>query len=93
MQTKLTLRIDEEWILKAKSYAAREGRSVSELVAAYFSRLDSSATGTANTPDSKASTRKSRFYGLLKNQNLGQQVDASDLDKAAYRAHLVQKHQ
>ena len=40
MSTKLTLRLDEALISAAKKYAAHEGRSVSELVAAYFKRLD-----------------------------------------------------
>ena len=43
MSTKLTLRLDEGLINGAKKYAAREGRSVSELVAAYFKRLDATA--------------------------------------------------
>ena len=40
MQTKLTLRLDDELIDRAKEYAARTGRSVSQLVADYFALLD-----------------------------------------------------
>jgi hypothetical protein len=36
MQTKLTLRIDEELIERAKSYAHRSGKSVSRLVSDYL---------------------------------------------------------
>ena len=52
MSTKLTLRLDESLINAAKKYAAQEGRSVSELVAAYFKRLDS--------PDGDATAKTDR---------------------------------
>jgi predicted transcriptional regulator len=39
MQTKLTLRLDEELIKEAKSIANRQGQSVSKMVAVYFSSL------------------------------------------------------
>jgi hypothetical protein len=40
MQTKLTLRLDKELINRAKSYARKSGKSVSQIVAGYFSLLD-----------------------------------------------------
>ena len=40
MQTKLTLRLDKELINRAKSYAQKSGKSVSQIVAGYFSLLD-----------------------------------------------------
>ena len=40
MQTKLTLRLDDELIDRAKQYAQRTGRSVSQIVADYFALLD-----------------------------------------------------
>ncbi len=40
MQTKLTLRLDDELISRAKQYAERTGRSVSRIVADYFALLD-----------------------------------------------------
>ena len=40
MQTKLTLRLDDELIDRAKQYAERTGRSVSQIVADYFALLD-----------------------------------------------------
>ena len=40
MQTKLTLRMDDELINRAKSYAKKRGKSVSQVVAGYFSVLD-----------------------------------------------------
>jgi len=39
MHTKLTLRIDEELIERAKSYARRSGKSVSQLVSDYLELL------------------------------------------------------
>ena len=44
MQTKLTLRLDEELIASAKAYAQRSGRSVSQIVADYFALLDAELT-------------------------------------------------
>ena len=40
MQTKLTLRLDEELIQRAKSHSKRTGKSVSQLVADYFALLE-----------------------------------------------------
>ena len=40
MQTKLTLRMDDELIMKAKKYAAKRGRSISGIVADYFATID-----------------------------------------------------
>jgi hypothetical protein len=40
MQTKLTLRLDDALIHRAKSYARKSGKSVSQIVAGYFSLLD-----------------------------------------------------
>ena len=95
MNTKLTLRLDEQLIASTKHYAAREGRSVSELVAAYFVRLDAQAnernenTQTVPTETAIGDARKSRFYGLLADA----QIDGQDADERAYRQHLAQKYQ
>ncbi len=40
MQKKLTLRLDDELIKRAKSYAKKCGKSVSQIVADYFSVLE-----------------------------------------------------
>jgi len=40
MNTKLTLRLDDQLILKAKRYSHRVGKSVSQIVADYFSLID-----------------------------------------------------
>jgi len=39
MQTKLTLRLENQLIEQAKSYAAHAGKSVSQIVADYFKLL------------------------------------------------------
>ena len=41
MKTKLTLRLDDQLIRKAKDYSDRSGKSVSRLVADYFSLIES----------------------------------------------------
>jgi hypothetical protein len=40
MQTKLTLRLDDELIRKAKRFSKKTGKSVSGIVADYFDKLD-----------------------------------------------------
>ena len=40
MQSKLTLRLEDELIRRAKRYAHKEGTSLSRLVANYFAALD-----------------------------------------------------
>jgi hypothetical protein len=40
MPTKLTLRLDQELIRRAKSFAKKRGKSVSQIVANYFASLD-----------------------------------------------------
>ena len=90
MSTKLTLRLDESLINGAKKYAAREGRSVSELVAAYFKRLDAPAVDVAISKKGHADKhRKSSFYGLLS----GAKIAKQNTDETAYREHLARKHQ
>ncbi|MEI6448873.1 MAG: DUF6364 family protein [Actinomycetes bacterium] len=52
MNTKLTLRLDDQLILKAKRYSHRSGKSVSQLVADYFSLIaaDEEIPGTEISP-------------------------------------------
>ena len=40
MQTKLTLRLEEQLIERAKAHAKKRGKSVSQMVAEYFVLLD-----------------------------------------------------
>jgi len=52
MNTKLTLRLDDQLILKAKRYSDKSGKSVSRLVADFFSLIeaDEEIPGTEISP-------------------------------------------
>lgn len=80
MQTKLTLRMDEELIQRAKRYADLTGKSVSQIVADYFALVDGGdpATDLALTPRVKA------LKGALKG------ATAAEDD---YRRHLETKYE
>lgn len=80
MQTKLTLRLEDELIGQAKRYAARSGKSVSQVVADYF-RLLPAGTGQADKSAATPLTRSLR--GVLR---------AAVLDEEDYRRHLAEKH-
>ncbi len=45
MNSKLTLRLDEDLIKSAKSYSAKTGKSVSKIVADYFALIDKKLSG------------------------------------------------
>ena len=73
MQTKLTLRLEDQLIDQAKSYAAQAGKSVSQLVAEYFSLL-TSPKPAANPPSAPVTTS---LRGLLRESA----VDENDYKK------------
>jgi hypothetical protein len=79
MHTKLTLRIDEDLIARAKAYSKRTGKSVSRLVADYLSLLPERPSHETEslTPIVRS------LYGLLR----GSAVDEQD-----YRRHLEEKY-
>lgn len=79
MHTKLTLRLEKKLILRAKRYAKRTGKSVSQLVADYFALLEQSRE---NKPLEIAPTVRS-LKGVLRNA----EVDIED-----YRKYLMEKH-
>lgn len=81
MHTKLTLRLDENLIAQAKEYAAREGRSLSDLVAAYFARLAEPASATAKP--ASAYPKTSSLMGAMA---------GSTLDESDYKKHLENKY-
>jgi hypothetical protein len=56
MNTKLTLRLDDRLIARAKRYSDRSGKSVSQLVADYFALIESPepVPGTDLTPRVRA---------------------------------------
>jgi len=79
MQTKLTLRLEEQLIEQAKTYAARAGKSVSQIVADYFKLL----TSEKNRLASSSTPITQSLRGLLRE---------SKLDEKAYRKYLEGKH-
>ena len=80
MQTKLTLRLDDELIDQAKNYAARSGKSVSQVVADYFRMLPVGIEPAA-LPERAPLTLSLR--GLLR---------GARLDGADYRRHVEEKN-
>jgi hypothetical protein len=79
MQTKLTLRLDETLILKAKRYSNKSGKSVSQLVADYFTLIDAGF----ESGERELTPRVKSLLGAL----AGTRVTETD-----YRRHLEQKH-
>lgn len=79
MNTKLTLRLDDQLILKAKRYSDRSGKSVSRIVADYFSLIDSDE----DIPGTEISARVRSLIGGFK----GATTSEDD-----YRRHLEEKY-
>jgi len=79
MATKLTLRIDEELIMRAKAYAKRSGKSVSRLVADFFALLSQSEEEHSQ----KITPKVKSLHGLLRDAS----VDFED-----YKKHIEQKY-
>jgi len=79
VNTKLTLRLDEKLIASAKRHSAASGRSVSQLVADFFSLLEAQSTST----DVEVTPRVRALRGVLA---------GSELDEGEYRRHLEDKY-
>ena len=79
MNTKLTLRMDETVVRKAKGEARRRGKSVSQMVSEFF---DSLGPGDHTSPNLLPITKS--LVGVLR----GGKVNEKD-----YVAHLLKKHQ
>jgi predicted HicB family RNase H-like nuclease len=77
MNTKLTLRVDEGLVAKAKNQAAQRGKSVSQMFGEFVSNLEENVVAS-DVPPVTASLR-----GILKNPQL------SEKD---YKRHLEEKH-
>jgi hypothetical protein len=78
MRTKLTLRLEQELIERAKKIAQRRGKSISRMVADYFRTLES-----VETDDQELAPLTRSLRGILREA----QVDEED-----YRRHLDEKH-
>jgi len=79
MHTKLTLRIDEELIERAKSHARQSGKSVSQLVSDYLGLL----------PE-PGKTRPRPLTPVV--ESLRGVLAGSRLDEEDYRRHLEEKY-
>ncbi|HBL28373.1 MAG TPA: antitoxin [Acidobacteria bacterium] len=79
MHTKLTLRIDEKLIERAKSHAQRSGKSVSKMVEDYFELLPAHAAARTRPLTPIVSS----LVGILK---------GTHLDEEDYRRHLEEKY-
>ena len=79
MQTKLTLRLDDELINRAKSGAKKRGKSLSQMVAGYFSVLDAE-------PEKEAS----EFTPLV--QSLKGSLKGAKVTKKDYYKYLEEKY-
>ena len=80
MKTKLTLRLDEALIKKAKAQAQKRGKSVSQLVADYFAVLDA----VKEKP-------KEEKYGPI-TESLRGALRGASVDKDDYYRYLAEKH-
>lgn len=78
MQTKLTLRMDDQLIRGAKEYAARAGKPLSQVVAEYFAAVTSRNEFTSQLTPTVAALR-----GALK---------GAEIDPKGYHAHLEERH-
>ncbi len=77
MNTKLTLRLDDRLIARAKRHSAESGKSVSQLVSDFFALIDAEDKDVDITP------RVRSLRGVLA---------GSGLDESDYRRHLEQKY-
>ena len=80
MNTKLTLRLDDQLISKAKRYSNRSGKSVSQLVADFFSAIDAQE----DIPGTEISPRVRSLRGAFK---------GSTATEEDYRRYLEEKYQ
>ena len=79
MNTKLTLRLESDLIGRAKKYARKEGKSISQIVADYFKAIQRRATKQRR----RLGPITSQLRGCLKGR------PAKDAD---YKKHLERKY-
>lgn len=79
MNAKLTLRLDDELIRKAKAHARQIGKPVSKLVEDYFAVL----TAPRRRRRSELTPRVRRLKGIMR---------GADVDEETYRRHLEDKY-
>lgn len=98
MSAKLTLRLDEVLIHRAKDYAAGQNRSLSQLVADYFAHLAVKPTAAdhANLRGPRALSAlgpiTTALHGAL-GASSTRSLKKAPGDRDGYRAYLEKKHQ
>jgi Family of unknown function (DUF6364) len=98
MSTKLTLRLDEVLIHRAKDYAAGQNRSLSQLVADYFAHLavKPAAPGNANPRGVRAASAlgpiTTALHGALGTSST-KALKKAPGGRDGYRAYLEKKYQ
>jgi uncharacterized protein DUF6364 len=80
MNTKLTLKLDEEVVERAKVYAERRGTSLSRMVEGYFAGL---------THEKQGAKRPAGIVGELAGLLAGVQIDD---EKEGYTEYLTKKY-
>ena len=78
MQTKLTLRLDDQLVRATKEHARQAGCSVSQLVSDYFA-----AIASAESQPPALAPKVAQLMGALK---------GADVDETDYYAHLERKY-
>ncbi len=81
MNTKLTLRLEQSLIERAKAYAKREGKSVSQIVADFFNAIDSKSVKKKG--NQKLGPISKQLYGAIKDNSIPQN---------SYQEHLERKY-
>ena len=81
MNTKLTLRLEENLIHSAKAYSVKTGQSISKIVSNYFSLIDVMLSEKPQT----VSKITSLLRGCLKNES-------DVVEKADYEKYLESKY-
>jgi len=82
MNTKLTLRMDDELVRRAKAEAARRGKSVSQMVGEFVDSLSAARRDAAHGEEDLPPVTAS-LVGVLKGY---------DVSEADYKKHLLEKY-
>ena len=81
MKTKLTLRLDDTLVKRAKAYAKVRGCSLSEVVSTYFALIEKPESREADSLDLSPSVRS--LLGCIK---------GADVDEEDYKRHLQERY-
>ncbi|MDZ7801848.1 MAG: DUF6364 family protein [Trueperaceae bacterium] len=79
MKSKLTLRLDDDVVRRAKRYAKDHGTSLSRMVEGYFDAIGRDEDGAP----ARLTPRVHRLLGAL---------ERADVDEHDYKDHLIEKH-